>query len=125
MRIKSEDRRTNRHEDVSAASVAANPESSEGVAPSVLEVLGELAGCREGGLAGAERRCRLGVLHELMEAEVDEVVGLKGKHDPGCRAVRHGHDGEASVPGLDDAGRLCMALRGRDLVVGLLGAGPA
>ncbi len=35
----------------------------------------------------------LGVLHELMEAEVDEVVGLKGKHDPGRAAVRHGHEG--------------------------------
>jgi putative transposase len=32
------------------------------------------------------------VLHELMEAEVDELVGPKGKHDPDRTAVRHGHD---------------------------------
>jgi hypothetical protein len=35
----------------------------------------------------------LGVLHELVEAEVDEVVGPKGRHDPDRRAVRHGHQG--------------------------------
>ena len=30
---------------------------------------------------------------ELMEEEVDEVVGPKGKHDPDRTAVRHGHEG--------------------------------
>ena len=34
----------------------------------------------------------LGVLAELMEAEVDEVVGPKGKHDPAREAKRHGHE---------------------------------
>ncbi|MDP8911433.1 MAG: hypothetical protein M3M94_05145 [Actinomycetota bacterium] len=34
----------------------------------------------------------LGVLHELMEAEVDEVVGPKGKHIPDRAAKRHGHE---------------------------------
>ncbi len=34
----------------------------------------------------------LGVLHELMEAEVEEVVGPKGKHDPAREAKRHGHE---------------------------------
>ncbi len=38
----------------------------------------------------------LGVLHELMEAEVDEVVGPKGRHLPDRRAKRHGHE-ETSV----------------------------
>ena len=33
----------------------------------------------------------LGVVHELMEAEVDEVVGPKGRHDTERTAVRHGH----------------------------------
>ena len=34
----------------------------------------------------------LGVVHELMEAEVTEVVGPKGKHDPERTAKRHGHE---------------------------------
>jgi len=38
----------------------------------------------------------LGVLAELMEAEVEEVVGPKGKHDSERRAKRHGHE-SASV----------------------------
>ena len=37
---------------------------------------------------------------ELMEAEVDEVVGPKGRHDPARCAVRHGHDrGEVRLGG--------------------------
>src|SRR4051795_3516377 len=43
---------------------------------------------------------RLGVLHEIMEAEVDEVVGPKGRHIPDRAAVRHGHeDGEVTLGG--------------------------
>ena len=34
----------------------------------------------------------LGVVHELMEAEVDEVVGPKGKHNADRTAKRHGHE---------------------------------
>ena len=34
----------------------------------------------------------LGVLHEVMAAEVDEVVGPKGKHDRDRSAKRHGHE---------------------------------
>ena len=42
----------------------------------------------------------LGVLHEIMEAEVDEVVGPKGSHDPDRAAVRHGHEnGEVTLGG--------------------------
>jgi putative transposase len=42
----------------------------------------------------------LGVVRELMELEVDEVVGAKGKHDPGRVAVRHGHeDGSMTLGG--------------------------
>jgi putative transposase len=41
-----------------------------------------------------------GVLHELVEAEVDEVVGLKGRHDRERSAVRHGHErGEVTLGG--------------------------
>ena len=42
----------------------------------------------------------LGVLSELMEEEVDDVVGPKGKHDSDRTAVRHGHeDGEVTLGG--------------------------
>jgi transposase-like protein len=42
----------------------------------------------------------LGVLTELMEAEVEEVVGPKGRHDPDRTAVRHGHEaGEVTLGG--------------------------
>ena len=33
----------------------------------------------------------LGVLRELLEAEVDEIVGPKSKWNPDRSAVRHGH----------------------------------
>src|SRR5215203_6474392 len=85
---------------VSAASVAANDESIEGFPEAVLEALGELAGAAKEGLLALSVGVGLGVLHELMEAEVDEVVGPKGKHDADRSAVRHGHDrGEVTLGG--------------------------
>jgi putative transposase len=40
------------------------------------------------------------VVHELMESEVTEVVGPKGKHDPERSAKRHGHeDGSMTLGG--------------------------
>jgi hypothetical protein len=42
---------------------------------------GELAGAAKEGLMALSVGVGLGVLHELMAAEVDEVVGPKGKHD--------------------------------------------
>src|SRR5215211_266381 len=85
---------------VSAASVAANEESIEGLPPTVLEALGELAGAAREGLLALSVGVGLGVLCELMEAEVCEVVGPKGKHLPGRAAVRHGHeDGEVTLGG--------------------------
>src|SRR4051794_38943587 len=85
---------------VSAASVAANRKGIEGVAPSVLEALGELAEAAKEGLLALSVGVGLGVLHELMEAEVDEVVGPKGRHDTGRTAVGHGHDaGEVTLGG--------------------------
>jgi hypothetical protein len=40
------------------------------------------------------------VLHELMEAELDEVIGPRGKHNPDRTAVRHGHErGEVTLGG--------------------------
>jgi len=42
----------------------------------------------------------LGVLAGLMEQEVTEVVGPKGRHDPERVAVRHGHEpGEVTLGG--------------------------
>ena len=42
----------------------------------------------------------LGVLAELLEEEVDEVVGPKGKHNAERSAVRHGHEsGEVTLGG--------------------------
>src|SRR4051794_39391420 len=85
---------------VSAASVAANDQGIEGLPPSVLEALGELAGAAKDGLLALSVGVGLGVLHELMEAEVDEVVGPKGRHIPDRSAVRHGHEsGEVTLGG--------------------------
>jgi putative transposase len=78
---------------VTAASVAANDKSGEGLPPLVLEALGELAGAAKEGLLALSVGVGLGVLHELMEAEVCEVVGPKGKHIADRAAVRHGHEG--------------------------------
>ena len=42
----------------------------------------------------------LGVLVELLEEEVDEAVGPKGKWKPDRTAVRHGHEnGEVTLGG--------------------------
>jgi hypothetical protein len=78
---------------VTAASVAASDGSIEGLPEPVLEALGELAGAAKEGLLALSVGVGLGVLHELLEAEVDEVVGPKGKHIADRTAVRHGHEG--------------------------------
>jgi transposase-like protein len=66
----------------------------------VREALGELAGAAKEGLLALSVGVGLGVLHELMEAEVDEVVGPKGRHDRDRSAVRHGHEsGEVTLGG--------------------------
>jgi len=58
----------------------------------VQEALGELVGAAKEGLLALSVGVGLGVLAELMEEEVDEVVGPKGRHDPARTAVRHGHE---------------------------------
>jgi transposase-like protein len=66
----------------------------------VQDSLGELAGAAKEGLLALSVGVGLGVLHELMEAEVDEVVGPKGRHIPDRTAVRHGHEnGEVTLGG--------------------------
>lgn len=52
--------------------------------------LGELAGVAREGLLALSVGVGLGVMAELMAAEVDEVAGPKGKHDPERKASRHG-----------------------------------
>ncbi len=64
----------------------------------VQEALGELVGVAKDGLLALSVGVGLGVLSELLEEEVDDVVGPKGKHDPDRTAVRHGHeDGEVTL----------------------------
>lgn len=68
--------------------------------PRVQEALGQLVGSAKEGLLALSVGVGLGVLAELMEEEVVEVVGAKGKHDPDRVAVRHGHEsGEVTLGG--------------------------
>jgi transposase-like protein len=78
---------------VTAAAVAAGEERVEELPAAVMEALGELAGAAKEGLLALSVGVGLGVLHELMEVEVDEVVGPKGKQIRDRTAVRHGHEG--------------------------------
>jgi putative transposase len=85
---------------VSAGSVVASDQGIEGLPASVVAALGELAGAAKEGLLALSVGVGLGVLHELMEAEVDEVVGPKGRQIPDRTAVRHGHEaGEVTLGG--------------------------
>jgi transposase-like protein len=66
----------------------------------VQEALGELVNSAKEGLLALSVGVGLGVLAELMEEEVDEVVGPKGKHNTERSAVRHGHEaGEVTLGG--------------------------
>jgi transposase-like protein len=66
----------------------------------IQEALGELVGAAREGLLALSVGVGLRVVHELMEAEVTEIVGPKGKHDRDRAAVRHGHeDGSMTLGG--------------------------
>ena len=86
---------------VPAAKVVTAAEASEmPLPPQIQEALGELVGAAREGLLALSVGLGLGVVHELMEAEVDEVVGPKGKHNPDRTAKRHGHeDGSMTLAG--------------------------
>src|SRR3954463_9652103 len=88
-------------EKVPAAEVVTALEGSESALPArVQEALGELVGAAREGLLALSVGVGLGVVHELMEAEVTEVVGPKGKHDGDRVAKRHGHeDGSMTLGG--------------------------
>jgi putative transposase len=80
--------------------VTAEDAVEEPLPPRVQEALGELVGAAKEGLLAMSVGVGLGVLSELMEEEVDDVVGPKGKHDADRVAVRHGHeDGEVTLGG--------------------------
>jgi putative transposase len=66
----------------------------------IQEALGELVDSAKEGLLALSVGVRLGVLAELLEEEVVEIVGPKGKHIPERTAVRHGHEvGEVTLGG--------------------------
>jgi putative transposase len=66
----------------------------------VQEALGDLIGAAKEGLLALSVEVGLGVLYELLELEVDEVVGPKGRWNRERTAVRHGHeDGEVTLGG--------------------------
>jgi len=81
--------------------VAQAATAPEAVLPArVQEALGELVGAAKEGLLALSVGVGLGVLAELMDEEVDEVVGPKGRHDPDRAAVRHGReDGSVTLGG--------------------------
>ena len=95
-----EDRR-NRHEEGIRAEVVTTAEALESpLPPQIQEALGELVGAAREGLLALSVGVGLGVVHELMELEVDEVVGPKGKQNPDRAAKRHGHeDGSMTLGG--------------------------
>jgi putative transposase len=65
--------------------------SDGGVLPErVQEALGHLVGAAKEGLLALSVEVGLGVLKELLEEEVCELVGPKGKWNPARTAVRHG-----------------------------------
>jgi putative transposase len=78
---------------VSGPEVVRTVDVSESPLPTeIQEALGELVGAAREGLLALSVGLGLGVVHELMEREVEEVVGPKGKHDPDRTAKRHGHE---------------------------------
>jgi transposase-like protein len=86
---------------VSAPKVVTASEAIESPLPlQIQEALGELVGAAREGLLALSVGVGLGVVHELMEIEVDEVVGPKGKWNPDRAAKRHGHgDGSMTLGG--------------------------
>jgi hypothetical protein len=96
---------------VSSNVPVAQATSDEVVLPEgVQEALGELVGAAKEGLLALSVGVGLGVLSSMMEEEVDEVVGPKGKHSAQRTAVRHGHENGSVTLG----GRRVPVSRPRD-----------
>jgi putative transposase len=77
------------------------PVDRELVLPEQVTVaLGELAGAAREGLLALAVGTGLGVLGELLAADVDRLVGPKGGHNPDRTAVRHGAEpGQVTLGG--------------------------
>src|SRR4051795_177880 len=86
---------------VSAPKVVTALEATESPLPAkIQEALGELVGAAREGLLALSVGVGLGVVHELLELGLDEVVGPKGKHNPDRVAKRHGNeDGSMTLGG--------------------------
>jgi putative transposase len=86
---------------VSGAQVVMTAQVSESPLPAeIQEALGELVGAAREGLLALSVGVGLRVVHELMEAEVTEIVGPRGKWNPDRAASRHGHeDGSMTLGG--------------------------
>jgi putative transposase len=66
----------------------------------VQGALGELLASAKEGLLALGAEVAVQVLGQLLEEEVEELVGPKGKHNPERVAVRHGHEqGEVTLGG--------------------------
>lgn len=108
---------------VSKSQVATPEQASGADLPEAVQVsLGELAGAAREGLLALSVGVGLGVVQELMAAEVDEVVGPRGRHDPERKATRHGTEkGSVTLGGrrvevehprvrsVDDSGEVSLA----------------
>jgi putative transposase len=67
------------------------PADAELVLPERVTIaLAELAGAAREGLLALAVGTGLGVLHSLLEADVERLAGPKGRHQPDRAAVRHG-----------------------------------
>jgi transposase-like protein len=78
---------------VSGSQVVTPAEALERPLPAeIQEALGELVGVAREGLLALSVGVGLSVVHQLMEAEVEEVVGPRGKWNPERIAKRHGHE---------------------------------
>src|SRR5215212_10744035 len=67
------------------------PAGPELVLPEQVTIaVGELAGAAREGLLALAVGTGLGVLHSLLDADVDRLVGPRGRHNPDRAAVRHG-----------------------------------
>ncbi len=73
--------------------VASSGEAAGMPLPAEIQAtLGELVGAAREGLLALSVGVGLAVVHELMEAEVTEVVGPKGRWNAERSASRHGHE---------------------------------
>ena len=90
---------------VTAPKVVTTSEASESPLPAeIQEALGELVGAAREGLLALSVGVGLGVVHELMGLEVDEVVGPEGQAQPGS-----GREASRPPGRIDDAGRPARA----------------